>query len=121
MTVRALLVVAMVSAAVGVGAQGAAVNRTSAQVAVTGTAGGLAATLIAPTGQAKMTTCFLRLETAEIRWTDDGTTVPTSTVGTLLEPGDSLVLNGYANLSQFQAIRTTTTSGQLDATCGGGQ
>lgn len=56
-----------------------------------------------------------RLETAEIRYTVDGTT-PTTTVGVLLEIGDQLVLNGNDTLNNFRAIRTGATSGVLDCT-----
>lgn len=65
---------------------------------------------------ATQATC--RLELAEIRWTIDGTT-PTTTVGTLLEIGDILVLNDNLTLNNFRAIRTTAVSGQLDCTYAG--
>lgn len=58
---------------------------------------------------------LLTLETAQIRWTVDGT-APTTTVGHLLEPGDSLVVQGYAALRAFKAIRTGGTSGTLKVT-----
>lgn len=54
-----------------------------------------------------------RLETAQIRWTIDGTT-PTTTVGILLEIGDVLTLAGNDTLNNFRAIRTGGSSGQLD-------
>ena len=54
-----------------------------------------------------------RLETAEIRYTLDGTTV-TATTGTLLEVGEVLSLSGSDILNKFQAIITTLTSAQLD-------
>ncbi len=60
--------------------------------------------------QATAASC--RLETAQIRYTYDGTT-PTSTVGTLLEVGETLTLSGNDALQDFQAIRTGSSSGAL--------
>lgn len=58
---------------------------------------------------------FITNATAQIRFCYDGTD-PTSTVGHLMEAGDSLVLEGLDNLSKFKAIRTGTTSGVLSVT-----
>lgn len=60
--------------------------------------------------------CEARLETAEIRFRDDGGTV-TSSSGTLLEPGD--VYKAYSNYTaqMVRFIRTGSTSGQLDVRC----
>lgn len=57
---------------------------------------------------------FCTLETAQIRYTTDGTT-PTSTVGHLLEVGQSLVLEGLPDITAFRAIRTSG-SGTLKVT-----
>jgi len=88
-----------------------------AQVPVDNTAGGvsLPSTLIDPTGypQANQVTC--RVRTAELSFTFDGT-VPTTTVGQLLEPGDWFSLTGHDRLSKFRAIRTGATSSQMDCT-----
>ncbi len=54
---------------------------------------------------------FMTLETAQIRFTVDGTT-PTSAVGHLLEYGQNLTLTGQ-DIAGFQAIRTGGTSGTL--------
>jgi hypothetical protein len=86
------------------------------QITVANTAIGVTtATVVAGSGhpQANMATC--RLETAEIRYRIDGT-APTTTVGTLLEIGDTLVLRGPDVLLRFSAIRTGGTSGVLDCT-----
>lgn len=56
-----------------------------------------------------------RLETAEIRYTLDGT-APTTSVGILMEIGDVLSIAGNDLLNNFRAIRTGSTSGQLDCT-----
>ena len=58
------------------------------------------------------TSATCRLEAAQIRYTLD-TTVPTTTVGVLLEIGDVLTLNGNDTLNTFRAIRTGGTSGML--------
>jgi hypothetical protein len=63
--------------------------------------------------QANLMTC--RLETAQVRYRYDGT-APTSSVGTLLEIGDVLVIRGLDVILKFQAIRTGSTSGVLDCT-----
>lgn len=81
------------------------------QITVANTAIGFTSTKINPSA-GQMLTASCRLETAEIRWTLDGTT-PTTTIGTLLEPGDQLIVSGFTNLSLFRAIRTGATSGVL--------
>jgi hypothetical protein len=86
-------------------------------LAVAGTAVGFTAANINNTTGAHpaATSSSCRLELAEIRYTID-TTTPTSTVGTLMEIGDTLILNGNDTLNNFKAIRTTAVSGQLDCT-----
>lgn len=56
----------------------------------------------------------MRLETAQIRFTLDGSTAPTTTVGRLLEVGEVLVLESKEEIANFAAIRTGSTSGVLD-------
>ena len=56
-------------------------------------------------------TVFCRLETAQIRWTIDGT-APTSSVGTLLEVGETLTISNPGDIKNFRAIRTGS-SGSL--------
>lgn len=53
---------------------------------------------------------FGPLETAQVRWRDDGT-APTASVGHLLEVGQVLEFDG--KLSKLQFIRTGGTSGAL--------
>lgn len=83
------------------------------QITVANTAIGFTAARITPAGfnQATLATC--RLRTAQVSYTVDGTT-PTTTVGTLLEVGDTLTVAGHDLLVLFRAIRTGATSGQLD-------
>lgn len=85
------------------------------QVTVANTAIGFTAGKINPAGQNQATLAVCRLETAEIRYTLDGTT-PTSSVGTLMEIGDMLAVQGNDVLRKFSAIRTGGSSGQLDCT-----
>lgn len=87
------------------------------QITVDNTAGGVAMTTtkITPVGQPQAQYASCRLETAEIRYTLDGT-APTTTVGTLLEIGDTLPIAGHDRLFKFRAIRTGATSGVLDCT-----
>lgn len=90
------------------------------QITVDNTAGGksFTAAKVEPDGSGggrQADTAVCRLETAEIRYTTDGTTV-TSAVGTLLEPNDVLTISGHDSIMRFRAIRTGGTSGQLDCT-----
>jgi hypothetical protein len=84
------------------------------QITVAGTAIGFTAARITPAGLNQATVAICRVRTAQISFTYDGT-VPTSTVGTLLEVGDTLRLDGHDTLVRFLAIRTGA-SGQLDCT-----
>lgn len=56
---------------------------------------------------------FGPLETAQVRWRDDGT-APTASVGKLLEIGQSFEYQG--DLSKIKFIRTGGTSGALPVT-----
>lgn len=85
------------------------------QVTVANTAIGFTTTKIDPPGRPQAAYAYCRLETAEIRYTYDGTT-PTTTVGTLLEPGDGLPLQGHDSMQRFLAIRTGAVSGVLSCT-----
>ena len=51
------------------------------------------------------------IEGGQIRYTLDGSTAPTTTVGSLLEIGDVLIIEGASNIQNFKAIRTGSTSG----------
>lgn len=47
------------------------------------------------------------IETDQIRYTYDGGTTPTSSVGHLAGPGDRIVMNGYGNIRRLKMIRVT--------------
>ena len=83
------------------------------QITVAGTAIGFtAATINVGDGHAQANTATCRNETAQIRVTVDGTT-PTSTVGTLVEIGDTFQVSSNNAMNLFRAIRTGGTSGKL--------
>lgn len=56
---------------------------------------------------------LIQVEDAPIRWTADGATTPTSTVGMLAYPGDLIELCDYTQVLQFRAIRTGSVSATL--------
>lgn len=66
-------------------------------------------------GDKKAQIAFLTVETADIRYTYDGTT-PTSTIGHLLTDGSSLTLKGAHDIENFRAIRTGAVSAVLSCT-----
>jgi hypothetical protein len=84
------------------------------QITVAGTAIGFTVAKITAPGRPQATVATCRLETAEIRYTLDGVTTPTSTVGTPLEPLEGITFNGHDVLEKFLAIRTTGSSGTLN-------
>ena len=58
---------------------------------------------------------FLTFETAQCRIRLDGT-APTSTIGHLYNPTQSLMLEGYSQLNNFKAIRTGDNSAKIQVT-----
>ena len=55
---------------------------------------------------------YITIETASIRFRYDGT-APTATEGHLLYPRDILIIEGFSNLENFRAIRSSGISGVL--------
>lgn len=98
-------------------AQGASSYRAIEQLTIDNTAGGIALTgsKITPVGDLQATLATCTLETADIRYTVDGT-APTSTVGMYWTAGSSLSFATHDALLAFRAIRVTSTSGKLDCT-----
>ena len=74
---------------------------------VADTAVGLTSATYSDATRAEMT-----LETAQIRMWADGTD-PTASAGILVNVGDTIVLNSAAQIANFKAIRTGSTSGTL--------
>ena len=81
-------------------------------VTVTGTAGGLTTATIAGQRNALIT-----VETAQIRFRVDGT-VPTASVGHILNVGDVLELDSTEALVGFSSIRTGGTSATIRCSYG---
>lgn len=90
------------------------------QIPVDATSGGVKFTVskITPANQPPMTYADCALRTAEISYlyVDPAKVTVTSTVGQLLEPGSHLYIYKREDLLNFRAVRTTSTSGQLDCT-----
>ena len=61
---------------------------------------------------------LVTVETAQVRFTVDGT-APTTTIGHLANPGDTIYLDSNADIDAFRAIRTGSVSGVLKATFSG--
>ena len=70
------------------------------------------------TGHAANIYALITCETAQVRFTVNGT-APTTTVGHLLNPGDTLKLDSNEDITAFRAIRTGSVSGVLKATFAG--
>ena len=87
----------------------------SETLTVTGTPVGVTAGFIPTiTGPNVLGASFV-VETAPIRITLDGTT-PTASVGILFQPGDFVTLSSEADVKNFKAVRTTSTSATLYVT-----
>jgi hypothetical protein len=90
--------------------------KTFEQLTVAGTAVGITAAILSPDGQQQINRCSVRLETAQIRYRWDGTN-PTASVGTILDVGETLPINGFDVAQSIRFIRTGSTSGVLDVEC----
>lgn len=84
-------------------------------ITVATTAIGCTTSTVSPGGGPGAVRAMLTLETAQVRYRYDGID-PTSSEGHLLEIGETLVLEGAANIDRFRAIRTGSTSGVLKVT-----
>jgi hypothetical protein len=74
-------------------------------------AGSSTALTAATYGRARSALC--RLETAPIRYTINGSTTPTSSVGIIVYPLEWVILESANDIRNFRGIRTTDTSGSL--------
>lgn len=79
-------------------------------VTIADTAGGTGLTA-ATYGRARSALC--RLETAPIRYTTDGATAPTTSVGIIVNPMEWIILGSPGEIKNFKGIRTGDTSGSL--------
>ena len=89
------------------------------QITVANTAIGFTTAKITPASGNPMNRATCYLETAEIRYTVNGTT-PTSTVGMIWAVNTEKTLVGHDVLVAFRGIRDSGTSGQLDCTYSSG-
>ena len=53
---------------------------------------------------------FCTLETDDIRFTVDGETTPSSTVGHLLKSGESLTIGNASDIANFNCIKVTSNA-----------
>lgn len=83
------------------------------QITVAVTAIGLTASKIESTPKPKKV--IITCETAQFRYRIDGSD-PTASVGHIVNPMDSLVLEGYSQLNNFKAIRVGGTSATVFVT-----
>jgi len=83
------------------------------QITVVATAIGLTASKLASSPKPKKV--IITAETAQFRYRIDGTD-PTASVGHLVNPMDSIVLEGYSQLNNFKAIRKGSTSADIFVT-----
>lgn len=112
----ALVVVAAVAVAIPLAASQARYV-SGETITFANTAIGFTEATITRTDGTQASECVGRLETAQIRVTWNGTT-PTTTVGMLVEIGDTLMIKGHENLMKFRGIRTGATSGVIQFQCG---
>lgn len=84
-------------------------------ITVDNTAAGVGLTASKLTSSPRPKKVIITVETAQCRYRLDGT-APTSTVGHILNPMDSLVLEGYSQLNNFKSIRTGATSATIQVT-----
>lgn len=82
------------------------------------TAGGvfIASATRDPAGSRQAVYCFGILETAQIRWLDNGD-APTTTVGSPADEGAVIEIFGHAFIAAARFIRTTGVSGLIHFTC----
>ena len=81
-------------------------------VTVDATVGGV---LLTAATYLRATKAFMTLESAQIRFTKDGT-APTTSVGHLLQVGQTVYLENADEIRNFRAIRTGSSSGVLKVT-----
>lgn len=82
---------------------------------------GLTATTLSsstiPNSWSPSATCVCVLETTAARFTLDGTTNPTTSVGVLLSAGQTLKLNGRAEMQNLKIISAGTSTATMGCTC----
>lgn len=84
-------------------------------VTVAATAVGITSTVTTAGTLRRGQRALITAETAQMRYTYNGTT-PTTTVGHILEAGQSIEVIGFASIDAFSIIRTGGTSGTIQVT-----
>lgn len=86
-------------------------------VTIDDTAGGVSLTsaTYAPATFGPASRAYISVETAQIRFTYNGT-APTTSLGHILEAGDILIIEGIQHIGNFKAIRTGSTSATIQVT-----
>lgn len=85
---------------------------TTEQITVDATVGGVRLTITNVVSTPPAQSATITVETAQIRWTKDGT-APTSTTGHLANVGSVIYLDHASDLWNFRAIRTSSTSATI--------
>lgn len=86
------------------------------QITVSSTAVGLATATTNPTGRTQMNTCYARVESASLRYRDDGTD-PTASVGFPQDDNDEFTITGNPVMRRIRFIRTSSTDATLNVRC----
>ena len=81
-------------------------------ITVSNTAIGFTTATIEPGNGTIPAKAVFAVETAQIRFTVDGTT-PTSSVGLLVQVGDIITIKGQSDIQSFRAIRVTSTDATI--------
>lgn len=84
-------------------------------LSIDNTAGGIGLTPSKYLSVPQAKTATITVETAQIRWTKDGT-APTTLIGHLANVGSVIQLDNPGDISRFRAIRTGASSGALEVT-----
>jgi hypothetical protein len=86
------------------------------QITIDNTAGGKTLTVAKVAVSVTSVTCRLRTAQISVLWVDPGVKTVTSSVGQLMEIGDTLILTSREQMLNLRMIRTGSTSGQMDCT-----
>ena len=86
------------------------------QILVGASSVGIATATTNPTGRSQMNTCTVRVETASVRFRDDGT-APTSDSGFPLDDNDVLSIPTNVIARAIRFIRSSGTSAYVNVRC----
>lgn len=94
------------------------------QVTLDATAGGIALTSATynptvvgtPSSMTRAELAIMNCQTAQARYKVDGVAAVTTSLGMIVNPGDTLQIYGFANIAAFRGIRTGAVSAVCDIT-----